>query len=88
MSQERKQLEVVEKKAARFHRVFTSLEGALVLKDLEDEFNKDILLSPDHDETIYNVGRRDVFIYIQQLIRYQENAARRAELERQSTDGA
>lgn len=72
--------EKLRKKAANFHQLFTSPIGKLVLQDLEDEFNPDALMSSMHDETIYNVGRRDAFIYIQQLIRYEENA-RRIELE-------
>jgi hypothetical protein len=76
--EERKQLKIekVKKKAARFHKLFTSPAGKLVLQDLEDELNPDVLISSNHDETIYNVGRRDSFIYIQQLIRYEENARR------------
>lgn len=79
-------LEAVGKKAARFHKLFTSPAGKLVLKDLEDEFNPDVLLGKDDAETNYNVGKRDVYIYITQLIRYKENAARKRELERQSSD--
>ena len=67
-------LENLRKKARRFTKLFTSPTGKLVLKDLEDEFNPDVLLSVQDSETFYNVGRRDVIIYIQQLIRYEENA--------------
>ncbi len=77
--------EKLEKKAARFHKLFTSPAGKLVLKDLEDEFSPDVLLGKDDSETNYNVGKRDVYIYITQLIRYKENAARQRELERQSS---
>ncbi len=84
--QQRKEIqEKLEKKAARFHKLFTSPAGKLVLKDLEDEFNPDVLLGKSDSETNYNVGKRDVYIYITQLIRYKENAARQRELERQST---
>jgi len=80
MSELKSSAEKVVKKARRFHKLFTSPEGALVLKDLEDECNPDRLLGKNDGETNYNVGKRDVFIYIQQLIRYEDNA-RRTELE-------
>lgn len=77
--------EKLRKKAANFHKLFTSPTGELVLLDLEEELNPDVLKGETSEDTAYNVGRRDAFIYIQQLIRYEENARRRAELERQSS---
>jgi hypothetical protein len=73
-------VEKVEKKARRFHGLFTSPVGKLVLRDLEGELNPDVLYDGTQHGTAYNVGRRDAFIYIQQLIRYEENV-RRLELE-------
>jgi hypothetical protein len=72
-------------KAAKFHRLFTSPDGKLVLQDLEDELNPDVLIGKTSEDTAYNVGRRDAFVYIQQLIRYEENVRRQHELERQPT---
>lgn len=69
-------------KAGRFQKLFTSPAGKLVLRDLEDEFNPDVLLGKSDAETNYNVGKRDVYIYITQLIRYEEDARR---LESEST---
>lgn len=66
----------LNEKAARFHRVFNTPEGKKVLQDLEEELNPDTLMGKDSHFTTYNVGRRDAFIYIQQLLRYYENAAR------------
>jgi hypothetical protein len=74
------------KKAGDFHKLFTSPIGVKVLEALEEEFNPDILLGKTDAETNYKVGSRDVVIYIRQMIRYKENATRKRELERQSTD--
>lgn len=81
----KEQKDKLRKKAARFHRLFTSPEGELVLHDLEEELNKDVLIGKTSEDTAYNVGRRDAFVYIQQLIRYEENVRRQHELERQPT---
>jgi hypothetical protein len=74
-------LEALGKKAGDFHTLFTSPVGVKVLEALEEEFNPDSLIGKDDADTNYKVGRRDVVIYIRQMIRYKENA-RRAELER------
>ena len=73
-------IEALGKKAGNFHKLFTSPVGVKVLKALEEEFNPDVLMNPDPHMTSYNVGRRDVIVYIRQMIRYKENA-RRTELE-------
>jgi len=77
-------IENLEKKAGDFHSLFTSPVGVKVLEALEEEFNPDVLLGNTDAETNYNVGRRDVVIYIHQLIRFKDNARRKRELERQS----
>ena len=74
-------LEALGQKAGDFHKLFTSPVGVKVLQGLEEEFNPDVLVGSSNAITNYNVGRRDVVIYIRQMIRYKENA-RRAELER------
>jgi len=73
-------LETLGLKAGDFHKLFTSPVGVKVLKALEQEFNPDVLIGPSNAETNYNIGKRDVVIYIRQMIRYKENA-RRTELE-------
>lgn len=37
--------------------------------DLNEEFNRDNVYVPDSDRTQYNLGRRDVVIYIEQILR-------------------
>jgi hypothetical protein len=71
--------EALSKKARHFHNLFTSPDGMKVLEALEEEFNPDVLLGKDDSETNYNVGRRDVVIYIRQMIRYNENAGTKLE---------
>lgn len=73
-------VEALGKKARDFHQLFTSPVGVKVLEALEEEFNPDKLLGETDAKTNYNVGGRDVVIYIRQMIRYNENA-RRTELE-------
>lgn len=75
-----KNQEKLRDKAARFYRLFSTHDGELVLKDLEDEFDADELKGATDADTNYNIGRRDVIVYIRQLMRYEDNA-RRAELE-------
>ncbi|KKN23611.1 hypothetical protein LCGC14_0903130 [marine sediment metagenome] len=70
------------KKTKRFHKLFTSPIGKQVLQDLEDEFNQDQIFDPNSDSvTAHNLGQRDVVIYINQMIRNKDNAARRSEME-------
>lgn len=86
MSQEKKPpeqtaIDKVVHKAGFFYRIFTSPDGSKVLEWLEDEFDKDeIFKAGEPDTTSYNLGRRDVIVYIRQMIRLKENATR-AELE-------
>ena len=68
-------LENVRKKSADFHKLFTSPIGEKVLRYLEDEFDADeIFQAGVPDGTAYNLGRRDVIVYIRQMIRVKENA--------------
>lgn len=81
MDKEKKQpkkaaYEALNKKATDFHILFTSPVGVKVLESLEEEFNPDVLVGKSDAETNYNVGKRDVIIYIRQMIRYKENATR------------
>jgi hypothetical protein len=81
----RQALDNLVKKSSYFYHVFTSPDGKKVLEALESEFNSDSIFVPmDPHATAYNLGKRDVIIYINQLIRMKENAARAEQLERQS----
>ena len=79
----KKQLAVDEvvRKSGFFYRIFTSPDGKKVLEWLEEEFDKDeIFAAGEPDTTSYNLGKRDVVVYIRQMIRLRDNATR-AELE-------
>lgn len=69
-------IEALGVKAGDFHKLFTSPVGVKVLRALEEEFNPDVLIGETDAKTNYNVGARDVVIYIRQMIRYKENARR------------
>lgn len=57
----------LEKKARRIQR-FMSLElGSDVVQALADEFYDGELYSDDPIRTAYNLGRRDVVVYLKQL---------------------
>jgi hypothetical protein len=75
-----KQEQKLREKAARFYRLFSTHDGEQVLQDLVEEFDADDLFHENPHKMGYNVGRRDVVIYIKQLMRYEDNA-RRTELE-------
>lgn len=78
LTQEQKRalaLDNVRRKSSDFHSLFTSPVGEKVLKYLEDEFDADeIFQAGVPDGTAYNLGRRDVIVYIRQMIRAKENA--------------
>lgn len=52
--------------------VFNSTEGKKVLEALEEEFYHGELLGESPDKTAYNLGRRDVVMYIKQMLNYGE----------------
>ena len=53
-----------------FKIVFNSEDGKKVLGALENEFDRDNLLVPgDPHSTHYNLGRRDVVVYIRQMLK-------------------
>jgi len=50
--------------------VFNTPNGEKVLQDLQEQFNPDeIFVKGDADETHINLGKREAFIYINQLLR-------------------
>lgn len=58
-------------KAGAFKRVFLSADGEEVLQALRDEFNGDVMFNSDPYKTAYNLGSRDLVVYIDQLLRYE-----------------
>jgi hypothetical protein len=60
----------VDNKSDYFKAVFKTPNGKKVLQDLHDELNSDaIFVNGDSHKTSYNLGRRDAYIYINQLLR-------------------
>lgn len=55
-------------KAKQFKAAFGTTQGEEVLKALSDAFEKQQLMGSDPYETAYNVGQRDVVVYINQLV--------------------
>ena len=61
-------------KAAAMSRVLSSPDGQELVKALEEEFLQKPLFDPDSArQTDYNLGGRDVVIYMKQLQSYAEN---------------
>ncbi len=80
-SKKQQAVDKVVHKSGYFYRIFTSPDGKKVLEALEEEFDMDeIFTAGEPDTTSYNLGKRDVIVYIRQMIRLKENATR-AELE-------
>jgi len=53
-----------------YRAVFNTPNGEKVLQDLQAQFNPDeIFVKGDADETHINLGKREAFIYINQLLR-------------------
>lgn len=76
-SKKQKAVDQVVKKSGYFYRIFTSPDGKKVLEWLEDEFDNDeIFAAGEPDTTSYNLGKRDVIVYIRQMIRLKENATK------------
>lgn len=60
--------EKLRHKRARFRRVFGSLDGKKVMEDLAEQFDNEELRAKTPHDTYYNLGRRDVVVYIKQVI--------------------
>ena len=59
-----------QKKIELAQKIFNTADGERFLKVLEDEFDRDNIFAPgDPYSTSYNCGRRDVVVYIKQLMR-------------------
>ena len=63
----------LRKKAGAISRLFSSPEGQEVLSLLDEEFLYGDMFDNDPHRTAYNLGARDVVIYIHQLLRHSEN---------------
>lgn len=50
--------------------VFDTYAGKKLMEALEEEFNKDNIFSQCQNTTNYNLGRRDVVIYLKELLKY------------------
>lgn len=74
-SKKQQAVDNVVNKSGYFYRIFTSPDGKKVLEWLEEEFDADeIFAAGEPDTTSYNLGKRDVIVYIRQMIRLKENA--------------
>ena len=61
----------LKKKADLFSHVFSTPQGKQVLQMLGEELNPDLLfVEGDAHKTSYNIGKRDAFIYINQMLRF------------------
>jgi hypothetical protein len=60
----------VENLKSLYRAVFNTPNGEKVLQDLQEQLNPDeIFVKGDADETHINLGKREAFIYISQLLR-------------------
>lgn len=76
-SKKQQAVDQVVNKSGYFYRIFTSPDGKKVLQWLEEEFDSDeIFKAGEPDTTSYNLGKRDVIVYIRQMIRLKENATK------------
>lgn len=62
--------ERLERKAQAFRRLFSTPDGKEVLDILKDEFAEGDLFDVDPCVTAYRLGARDMVVYINQLMRY------------------
>ncbi|MFV2057715.1 MAG: hypothetical protein ACC707_14710 [Thiohalomonadales bacterium] len=57
----------LKKKSARINMFMNSELGQEVIKALEDEFYHGALFEDDPCKTAFNLGRRDVVVYLKEL---------------------
>lgn len=60
-------VDVIRRKANKVSALFSSNAGIEVLKILEDQFDKPDLRGDSVEDTYFNLGQRDVLIYLRQL---------------------
>lgn len=64
--------EAVIKKAKIFRDMFQTPQGKKCLEFLEQEFDLEDLRGHTTEDTYYNLGRRDVVVYIRQMLKFVE----------------
>lgn len=64
--------ENLNKKARIFKNVFSTGNGKVILQALKDEFDAMEIRDNDPYNTYYNLGRRDVVKYIEQMMNHTE----------------
>ena len=64
---EHKAIHNIKAKSSKVKQLFNSELGLAVLRILEDEFDQHDLRGGSTEETYFNLGRRDVLVYIRQL---------------------
>ncbi len=63
----------IRKKGAALVEFMNSETGKAVIQALEEEFYHGELFDEDPHKTAYNLGRRDVVVYLKQLQRFSES---------------
>lgn len=64
----------LSRRATIFRQVFNTDEGKEVLQVLEQEAEPERLFDENPHKTAYNCGRRDLLIYIKQILRYEDES--------------
>lgn len=59
-------------KSHLFRRVFSTDEGQKVLEFLKQECEPEVMFDENPHKTAYNCGKRDVVVYINQMMRYND----------------
>lgn len=62
----------LSRKAHTFRQVFNTDEGKKVMEYLEQEAEPEQLFHENPHKTAYNCGKRDLLIYIKQILRYED----------------
>ena len=65
--------ENLRQKSLRFKSLFSTQVGQQVLKDLREEFDPRELKGEDTHSTYFNLGGRDVIMYIDQLLDFDKD---------------
>jgi GTP cyclohydrolase II len=58
----------LKKRVRLYQSVFGTIDGAKVLSQMHEEFNGEDVFSRDPQQTAYNLGKRDVVLYIQGMM--------------------
>jgi hypothetical protein len=65
-------IHALKEKVKRIAGVLSTPDGQYLLEALKTEFIPDDLLGKDDRETYMNLGRRDVVIYLFQIVKFHE----------------